>query len=202
MLHTSFTHNYKVTMNPELPGNGQWGIPEIYVPSKFSPKPNSGIHLLLEFEIDQVKQVWHVNEPENIEVWTTPDPEKILIVGQNAAYYVSVRNPSDNLKIDLYSTQVTPIKEQGVLLINDYFSMMAFDSSGIRWRTQPLVDDDLTVERIDGNMIVCSGYSFDDINAKVRLTLDIKTGVVLENVISPTKRKTVKQSLARLFKRT
>jgi len=180
MLFTDFSSNYEIIVNPELPGTGKWSIPEIHIPADFKVKV-IGDHLILKVKAGQQWQVWHVESEANSEIWTTPDPDRILIAGREGALYVSVKDPSDVTRIKLSSVRVTAAREQGILLLNDYFSVTALDSSGIRWQTPGLVDDDMTIKTVDGNRIICSGFSFRNPNVygDVKIVLDLSTGSVL-----------------------
>jgi hypothetical protein len=180
MLHTNFPHNYEIITNPELPGTGQWSVPEFYVPQDFMPKPNKG-HLILKLEVNHKRQVWHVDAGETSEIWTTPDPDRILIDSIEGAIYVSAKDPQDTIKINLYGLRVTPAKEHGLLLLNDYFSLLALDVTGIRWQTPALFFDDMTIMTINDNKVVCSGLSLNSIDEEAKVVLDISTGRVLQN---------------------
>jgi hypothetical protein len=197
MLINDFPNNYEIIVNPELPGTGKWGVPEVYIPQGFKPKTLGG-HLILRINVDQKWQVWHVDSDENSEVWTAPDPDRILIAGIEGALYVSLKDPSDIIKFKLYSLNVTSVKEHGVLLLNDYFRVMALDSSGIRWQTSELVEDDMTIKAIDGDRVICSGFSLSNIDEEVKIVLDISTGAVLKDTTRPPKKSPLQRFRTRL----
>ncbi|HSX33495.1 MAG TPA: hypothetical protein VLF91_04115 [Candidatus Saccharimonadales bacterium] len=204
MLFTDFSTNYEIVVNPELPGTGNWGITEVYVPHGFKPRPIGG-HLILKLKIGDAWQVWHVASTENSEVWATPDPDRILIVGLEGLLYVSVKDPESVIQIKQYGLQVRPVKERGMLLLHDYFGVMALDSSGIRWQAPGLVDDDLAITAIEGNSIRCTGFSLRDIDEKVRIVLDLTTGAVVHED-KPARRgvylRSIRSRLASITKRS
>jgi hypothetical protein len=179
MLVSDFPNNYEIVVNPELPGTGKWGVPEVYIPQGFKTKAFGG-HLILRVKVGQQWRIWHVQAEENSQIWTTPDPERMLIAGTEGTFYVSVKDPSDAIRIKLHSLSVTPLKERGILLLNDYFRVVALDSSGIRWQTPGLFDDNMTIKAIQGDKIICSGFSLSNIDEEVEVMIDISTGAVLE----------------------
>lgn len=183
MLHTNFSPNFEIECNPELPGDGKWKLPERYVPKSFKPGING--HLILKLEIDGIKEIWHVGSNPDSEVWVTPDGKGLLVFGWFKAYYIPVREPGALKEIGLHYPKVTPLRERGILLLNDYFRLTAYDKKGVRWESPYLVDDDLTIERIEGGRLLCSGFSLHNVSEKVFFTVDISTGAILDNNLQP-----------------
>jgi hypothetical protein len=73
-------------------------------------------------------------------------------------------------------TQVLGIDEpQPVLLINRNISAAAIDAGGVRWQTQRLCWDDLTIERVIGEEVHCSG----EFIPRSSFVLDLRSGVQL-----------------------
>ncbi len=111
---------------------------------------------------------------------------------------MSLKDPSDIIKLELYSVNVRSIKERGMLLLNDYFRVIALDNSGISWQTLELVEDDLTIKTIDGDRIICSGFSLSNIDEEVKIVIDISTGAVLEDTTRPPKKSPLQRLHTRL----
>lgn len=118
MLKSNFPHNYKIIVNPELPGTGDWNLPEIFVPQDFKPSV-TGSHLIVKVEVDGMRYIWHVDASVDSEIWSTPDPDRILIDTKDGFLFISPKNPHDITSFGSFSTYIKKVEGKSILLVAD-----------------------------------------------------------------------------------
>jgi hypothetical protein len=91
-------------------------------------------------------------------IYATPHSEQLLAVVDGAALLVRADDSSSARSLGPMVTQILGVPEpQLVLLINRNISAAAIDAGGVRWQTQRLCWDDLTIECVMGEEVHCSG---------------------------------------------
>lgn len=79
-------------------------------------------------------------------VFTMPDPDKLCVVSMGAGYIVSSSDPTNWEEVkSIPITGVHPVKLQDVLVFADYTELVAYNKSGIKWRTERLAYDSFKV---------------------------------------------------------
>jgi hypothetical protein len=197
MLHTSFACNFTIESNPELPGTGVWHVEEVYIPETFRPKPNRG-HLILSVASDSSRRILHVDANEVSEVWTTPNPDHLLITGWDT-YYISLMDMSkvQEIPFSTHCVNVFEMPQKRLMLLYDYFQLVAVGTGGLLWQTERLVSDDLAVIRVEGTVIKCSG------EWPASVDVDLMTGKVItaSGPVAAQMKKKRSSLLGKLFSR-
>jgi hypothetical protein len=177
-----FPHNYSVEVDPEFPGDGEWNCDTIGITANGLPTEflNSqwGTPLVLRI-IPNMGDEWVLsvsggNGLTRVRgIFATPRPDEFLAVVDGAGLVVRVDDPTSTHSLGLMVTQVfgatTP---EPVLLVSEAVLVVAMDSGGIRWRTSRQCWDDLTIERIEGNEVYCSG----EFMPRAPFVLDLRSG--------------------------
>ncbi len=82
-------------------------------------------------------------------VYSTPHPDKFCVVSRGAGYIVSSSNPKDWLNVKAIPIiDVRPIKYQGILVFADYTELVAYNNTGLKWRTERLSYDSLKITEV------------------------------------------------------
>jgi hypothetical protein len=111
-------------------------------------------------------------------IFGTPDPRRLIVVAQGRGFLVDTqRQSAKNLAVDPVTT-VVPIAEADVVLVADPFDIAAYDRQGLRWTTNRLSADGLTIVGASPSSVevdVIDSYS----RAPTRLVLAPRTGAIL-----------------------
>jgi hypothetical protein len=177
-----FSHTYSVEVDPAFPGDGEWdcttvgynaeGAPTEFLDSRW------GVPVVLRVTPqdgeDWVLSVSGGNGLTSLRgIYATPQPEEFLVVVDGAALLVRADGPASVRSLGLMVTQILGVDEsQPVLLINRNISVAALDASGVRWQTQRLCWDDLTIERVVDEEVHCSG----EFVPRASFVLDLQSG--------------------------
>ena len=96
------------------------------------------------------------------DIITAPNPWQLCIIEQGDLYVCDVRYPQSFAKIDeLYDgiVSIKPIVDQGIILFITHIGMLALDSTGVRWKTERIALDGITVEGITDDWVNCRPQS-------------------------------------------
>jgi hypothetical protein len=109
-------------------------------------------------------------------VCSTPDPGQFCVVVGGYAYVVKASSPADWLRIEQRPVvDLRVLSQQSLLLFAGFTSITALGSSGIKWTTERLTWEGLTITAIDGGRLF--GHGWDALADKeVPFTVDLKTG--------------------------
>jgi hypothetical protein len=178
----AFNAAYEVEIDPEFPGNGDWGC------SVFAFKSDGAV-------TDDFDPPWGTPvilrvTPESGPVWVglfpgggggrtsgtfaCPAEDHLCVVVDGSAYLVDVGAPGRGAVVLLREThQVFPAVEEGSLLLAGYQHLVAIGPSGALWRSPRLVLDDLFVVSVANGRAVCSGYEMAEDRSFV---INLETG--------------------------
>jgi hypothetical protein len=190
-----FRHDYSIELDPEFPGDGEWDCQAVGFSAEGEPlgflESPWGIPLVLRV-IPQAGNDWVLsisggNGLTSLRgIYATPQPDVFLAVVDGAGLFVRATDPSSAWPLGVMVTQVYgSALPRPVLLISRGISLVAMDADGILWQTPRLCWDDLTIERIEGNEVHCSG----DFLPPAPFVLDLSTGERLSGpaFIDPTR---------------
>jgi hypothetical protein len=177
-----FSHNYGVEVDPEFPGNGKWDCTTIGIAADGEPTgfldSRSGIPFVLRVVPDAAPE-WVLSVSGGIGltrvrgIFATPHPDEFLTVVDGAGLIVRADDPTGSQPLGAMVTQVFSASEPNpILLISQAVSVVALDAEGVRWRSSRQCWDDLTIERIEGNEVHCSG----EFMPKASFVLDLQSG--------------------------
>jgi hypothetical protein len=176
-----FSPDYDIELDPEFPGNGEWGCPVMGFDrdgsviedfdSRWGPPllirvhPGAGAAWVAMFASGGLGSLRTVVP--------TPHPRRFVAVVGGLAYVVDASTPGDAALITRHIHQIVPSAEARLTLLVDYTSIVAVGSSGTAWATPGLCLDDLYVVQATPSQIVCT---CDNLEGSDTLTLDPRNG--------------------------
>lgn len=87
-------------------------------------------------------------------VYTMPNPNQLCVVSNGAGYIVNSDNPENWTEVkSIPITDVRCIEKQKIILFADYTQLVAYDETGIKWRTDRLAYDSLKILWVDDNIL-------------------------------------------------
>jgi hypothetical protein len=172
--------NYTVDAEVEYPGDGVWGIEQVRI-AGMSGALAAGPQALIR---PALREPWLLvaGFPELGSLYASADPGALCMVSRfDRAVLINTEEPSVQTLIHDNPVSVASSLDHGLLLIADFWTISAFDSTGLRWQSKQLVEDDLHIRRTDGDWIVCRGAGVDPAHP-VEVTVDARTGDVIQAV--------------------
>jgi hypothetical protein len=111
-----------------------------------------------------------------VELYATADPQVVCVAEQfEELYLVDVRDPGSAVRLGVPPVRVRAAIDHGLLLVTDFTRIHAVGPTGIAWRSEELVTDDLKITRADGDVINFRGLG-GDYEIEVRGVVDARTG--------------------------
>ncbi len=174
-----FTPAFDVELDPEYPGDGDWGIPTIGI------DPGGGLCEPFEsrwgpplvVRVDTPDGSWAASFAAGglgsaTGTYACPSPTHLLVVSGSSAYLVDV--PHAQRGATVLHSQVTDVVRAGDrLLVVGIVDIVGVGPQGVDWRTARLCLDGLRVIDTAGDCIRCTGEFFGDVHD---LAVDATTG--------------------------
>lgn len=178
-----FEPAYHVSIEPEFPGDGDWGCPVISygrdgeplaefesrwgTPTVVEVTPAGGDPWVGMFAADGLGGVCGV--------FACPSPEQLCVATDGLAYLVNVKRPTDGAEIVHDQVgQIVAVERLPLLLLVRFIDIVALGPDGIAWKTPRLAVDDLRVQRATADGIECTCDNLE--GSTSTLTLDPRTG--------------------------
>jgi hypothetical protein len=160
-----FDPGYEVTLDPEFPGDGNWGCPTFAYgrDGRLRDEFGSRWGTPMVIEVSSVDAHWvgmfAAGGLGGVRgVFACPSPEACCILADGLAYLVDVWAPEAGAVIAHDQVvQVLPVAGARLLLLVRFIDIVAIGQDGVVWATPRLVVDDLRVEMATADSIVCSG---------------------------------------------
>lgn len=179
----AFASAYTIEVDPEFPGNGDWGCPAVgfdrtgAVMADFDSR--WGTPFIVRIHPDGGQEWVAMLAAGGLrtlrDAFVTPDPHVLAVVVDGLAYLVDTRTPDVPAQIVHNQIhQVVPSTDPPLLLFARFIDIVAVGPTGIAWRTPRLCVDGLDVREVSANGVVC----FCDNLATI--TLDPATGAQVE----------------------
>jgi hypothetical protein len=175
-----FAHSYEVEEVGEFPSSGKFACPQIFIPAPKGRPEHNGVWLKVS---PSSGRAWigifaFGYSPALSRVVSTPDPDRMCVVSQGAAYFVRADEPEVWEEIPLVPVlNVRPIPEDKLLLFSDFTGLAAYGSGGLAWRSPRLCWDELKIVSVTRDTVEGTGY--DPTNSTThesRFVVDLKTG--------------------------
>ena len=180
-----FSHTYSIEVDPAFPGDGEWNCSTVGLNADGAPieflDSRWGVPFVLRVTPqdgeDWVLSISGGNGLTNLRgIYATPQPEEFLAVVDGAALLVRADESASARSLGPMVTQIFGVDEpEPVLLINRNVSATALDAGGVRWQTRRRCWDDLTIERVVGEEVHCSG----EFMPRASFVLDLLSGAQL-----------------------
>jgi hypothetical protein len=185
MLEIDLTlpHSYEVQELAELPGNGKFSVPLIFFPPPQNRPEHDGLWLRVRAASGRgwvgVFAFGYSSPPAFSRVVSSPDPHRVCVISNGAAYLVEAEEPKVWEKIPVTPVlDVRLIPEHGLLVFADFTSLAAYGSTGLAWQSPRVCWDALKIVRVTRETIEGTGYD-PTISRDSRFVVDLKTGCSL-----------------------
>ncbi len=92
-------------------------------------------------------------------VWACPRPEELCMVAGGYAYVVNSSAPEQFQMVEMRPVlEVRAAVEVGLLLFVGHRTVMAWGVEGLRWETEPLTDEGLTITSVEDGLLRGLGW--------------------------------------------
>jgi len=120
----------------------------------------------LGFESDQV-----INA-----LYSCPDPDSLCVVAGGYAYVVKVTDPASWFRVEQRPViDIRPVSELELLLFTGFTTISAVGRAGLKWTTERLSWDGISITEINGNKL--QGLGWDALTDKqAPFEVDLQTG--------------------------
>jgi hypothetical protein len=176
-MDTTFAHSYECEKLTELPPPAS---PHFYYPGASTRGGHDGI--IAKIRAEDGKE-WlgtfafgkmAPKAPSGI--FATPDAGRLCVVAKGAGYLVSACSPMTWEAVQATPIlDVRPIRAQGIIVFATFTDLVAYGSTGIKWRTRQLSWDNLKITAVTDTFIE---GEFEDFHTEATavFTVDLATG--------------------------
>jgi hypothetical protein len=181
-IDLAFPHSYEVGEPGEFPGTGKFALQEIFFPPPEGRPEHDGLWLKVRVASGRawigVFAFGYSSPPAFSRVVSSPDPDRVCVISNGAAYVVKVDEPEVWEQIPIIPVlDVCPIPEDKLLVFSDFTRLAAYGSSGLTWRSPRVCWDGLKIVKVTRNAIEGTGYDpTNSITHESRFAVDLKTG--------------------------
>ncbi len=171
----SFESHYSLEVLQELGGGDRY-----YYPNGTTEGGKDGLMLeVISLDGESWVGIFAFGEisPKGVSgVYTMPDPDKFCVVSMGAGYIVSSSNPSNWEEVkSIPAMGVFPVKSQGILVFADYTELVAYDKTGVKWRTERLAYDSFKVTEVTDSYLKGEFWNIRN-EANEVFEVDLSTG--------------------------
>jgi hypothetical protein len=133
-------------------------------------RPERGLPWLGTFAFGEVT-------PKGISgIFTTPDPERLCVVSRGEGYIVSAATPTAWESVDATPIiDVRLIHAQGIIVFANFTELVAYGSTGLKWRTKRLTWDSLKITEATDTFIKGEFWDIRS-EATASFIVDLATG--------------------------
>jgi len=166
-----FSHEYEVEVLNELP----FGKNVYYYPGASTQGGKDGVIIeITPLHGESWIGVFAFGDitPKGLSgVYSLPNADKLCVVSRGAGYFVSAKNPTDWDKIkSIPVVDVRSVLSQGISLFANYTELIAYDSSGVKWKTERLAFDSFKIIALNDNHLKGEYY---DIRSESKETFEV-----------------------------
>jgi hypothetical protein len=110
-------------------------------------------------------------------IFACPQPDDLLAVAGGYAYLVDTQNPAQCLHLPLRPvTAILSAPSAGVLLLAAFHKVAAIDANGLRWQTERLSWEGVTMTEVHQDQLHGTGWNMQT-DREVPFIVDLLTGV-------------------------
>jgi hypothetical protein len=158
----AFPHSYEVTDPPELAGSGMGNLLLYFYPPPMARPERDGAWIRCR---PQYGAEWvgvfadeYPSPPAIYKIFSTPNPDRLLVVSGGSGYAVTSSNPSEWEIIPIFPiTYAVSVPDHRFLVFGGFSDLLAWNGSVV-WKTRLAVDG-LTVTSLTSDRI--KGYGYD-----------------------------------------
>ncbi len=177
VINLELGRNYEITPIDELASQKRY-----YYPGANTQQGNDGI--IVEITPTDARKWISIFafgdlSPRGVSgIYSTPNPDIFCVVSRGAGYMVSSQDPRDWQEVVTKPIiDVISIPAHQILIFADYTELIAYDKTGIRWRSGHLSHGGFKITGIADNSL--KGEFWNDRNDKMdEFNLDMITGSV------------------------
>jgi len=154
-MDETFAHSYECIQLAEIPSGAS---PHYYFPGGSVKGGRDG--LILEIQPHR-GDVWfgtfaygNVTPNGFTGVLSSPNPHRVCVVSKGSGYFVDVNSPANWEEINAVPIlDVRPIASENILVFADFTKLVAYDTRGVKWRTEDISLDGLKITSVGGGLI-------------------------------------------------
>ncbi len=180
-IDLSFPHSYEIQEIGEFPETGKFRDPVIYFPPLaesrkgglwLQVKPASGKSWIGVFRFG------YSSPPAFSRVVSSPDPDRLCVLANGAAYVVKSNDPERCEQIPIIPVlDVRQLPEAGLLVFSDFTRLAAYRNNKLAWQSARVCWDDLKIAKITSEVIEGVGYDpTNSITHERPFSVDLRTG--------------------------
>jgi hypothetical protein len=176
-MDTTFSHSYECELLIETP---TIGLPHYYYPGASLRGGRDGV--LVEVRPEH-NQPWlgtfafgEIIRNGFTGIFTTPDPQRFCVVSHGQGYFVKALTPTEWEQIRVVPIiDVRCVRAQGIIVFANFTELIAYNQTGVKWRTKRLTWDDLKITEVTDTYL--RGEFWDMRTEKTEsFTVDLATG--------------------------
>jgi hypothetical protein len=112
-------------------------------------------------------------------VYSTPNPNRVCVVGGGQGFVIDVRNPKDYQTVRRFPiTGAAQSTTANRLVFADFTALEAWDANGKSWDSGRIALDELEIVRIDASSLFCRCRGLGD-NYHFEFDVDLVNGTII-----------------------
>ena len=190
-------HSYEIHEVGDFPGTGKFREPIIYFPRPQEGREGGGLWLKVKAAGGKswigVFAFGYSAPPAFSRVVSSPDPDRLCVIANGAAYVVKSNEPEVWERIPLMPVlDVRTLPEQELIVFSDFTQLAAYGRDRLVWRSPRVCWDDLKIVRITREVIEGVGYDpTNSITHERAFSVDLETGRSLLSAPTSTDGKSI-----------
>ena len=181
-IDLSLPHSYEIEEIGDFPGTGRFRDPIIYFPRPEEGREGGGLWLIVKPGNGKswigVFAFAYSSPPAFCRVVSPPDPDRLCVIANGAAYVVKSDEPEvwDKIPVDPV-LDVRLVAEKGLIVFSDFIRLAAYRRGTVVWRSPRVCWDALKIIRITREAIEGVGYDpTNSITRELPFSVDLETG--------------------------
>ncbi len=120
--------------------------------------------------------IWYAVPPAINGVYSTPNPDRVCVVGGGQGYIIDVRNPNNFDRVRRFPiNSVAQSPPTNRIAFADFTDLEAWDANGNVWQSGQVARDELNIFGISGKQLLCRGW---DVDYNFEFDVDLIDGTV------------------------